>query len=429
MEKRKTYGVLIYYYSGEKFKEWGENRWYFFTPRDRKYPNGIRPNRKTVDGYWKATGVEKKIMDNGEQIGVRKALVFYTGKAGQGRKTDWIMYEYINHDPSGLPRRPDGTMKLDDWVLCTIQKKRGADEDKSGKLEEQSIVQQATTSQSTRLSQQIQHDGGEVEPLNYQVIGSHVNYNNDGNHANYNTGSITQLPNDFTGFVSSNDFTGFMSSNDISIGDYCPGAQNNFQQDFLNLSMQGNELDQISEFGFENQQIFGFENQQMIFEFENQRISRPQPLYSSPIVMPYPEEEEEEEEDLEAHLHGIFGQIDSLDDKDEIAEVFPPLDDKDEIAEVFPPLDDKDDIAEVFLDDKDEIAEVFPPLDDKDEIAEVFPPLDDKDDIAEVFPPPQGNTVFQPSQDNHSNDNPINNPDLGFRNYFGWFYSQKNVKD
>ncbi|KAJ3676627.1 hypothetical protein LUZ60_004039 [Juncus effusus] len=121
-----------------KFNPWdlpakavfGDREWYFFTPRDRKYPNGIRPNRAAASGYWKATGTDKPIhRSNGnESIGVKKALVFYQGRPPKGLKTNWIMHEYRIAEPqSSNSYRPmkfkDASMRLDDWVLCRIYKK------------------------------------------------------------------------------------------------------------------------------------------------------------------------------------------------------------------------------------------------------------------------------------------------------------------
>ncbi|KAK7272510.1 hypothetical protein RJT34_29148 [Clitoria ternatea] len=97
----------------------GEKEWYFFSPRDRKYPNGSRPNRVAGTGYWKATGTDKIITTEGRKVGIKKALVFYVGKAPKGTKTNWIMHEYRLLDSS---RKNTGS-KLDDWVLCRIYKK------------------------------------------------------------------------------------------------------------------------------------------------------------------------------------------------------------------------------------------------------------------------------------------------------------------
>lgn len=72
---------------------YGEKEWYFFSPRDRKYPNGSRPNRAAGTGYWKATGADKPI-GKPKAVGIKKALVFYAGKAPRGVKTNWIMHEY-----------------------------------------------------------------------------------------------------------------------------------------------------------------------------------------------------------------------------------------------------------------------------------------------------------------------------------------------
>ncbi|XP_074311061.1 NAC domain-containing protein JA2L-like [Silene latifolia] len=97
----------------------GEKEWYFFSPRDRKYPNGSRPNRVAGSGFWKATGTDKVITTQGRRVGIKKALVFYIGKAPKGTKTNWIMHEYRLTEPN----RKIGSSKLDDWVLCRIYKK------------------------------------------------------------------------------------------------------------------------------------------------------------------------------------------------------------------------------------------------------------------------------------------------------------------
>lgn len=107
----------------------GEQEWYFFSPRDRKYPNGVRPNRAATSGYWKATGTDKPIFavcGGQKKVGVKKALVFYGGKPPKGVKTNWIMHEYrlASSSTSAVTKPPKRTsLRLDDWVLCRIYQK------------------------------------------------------------------------------------------------------------------------------------------------------------------------------------------------------------------------------------------------------------------------------------------------------------------
>ncbi|GER41091.1 hect ubiquitin-protein ligase, partial [Striga asiatica] len=106
------------------YPQLGDQEWYFFTPRDRKYPNGSRPTRSVNGiGYWKTTGADKLIMWKGELVGRKKVLVFYQGKpkSGNERKSNWIMHEYKLNAPSKSPG--SNNMRLDDWVLCRIYEK------------------------------------------------------------------------------------------------------------------------------------------------------------------------------------------------------------------------------------------------------------------------------------------------------------------
>ncbi|CAH2077782.1 unnamed protein product [Thlaspi arvense] len=129
----------------------GEKEWYFFSPRDRKYPNGSRPNRVAGSGYWKATGTDKIITSDGRRVGIKKALVFYAGKAPKGSKTNWIMHEYrlIEHS------RSHGSSKLDDWVLCRIYKKTSGSQRQAVAPVEACREEHSTNGSSSSCSSQL----------------------------------------------------------------------------------------------------------------------------------------------------------------------------------------------------------------------------------------------------------------------------------
>ncbi|CAF1930261.1 hypothetical protein Bca4012_072887 [Brassica carinata] len=100
----------------------GDRQWFYFTPRNRKYPNAARSSRGTATGYWKATGKDRIIVYNSRSVGLKKTLVFYRGRAPNGERTDWVMHEYTM-DEEELGRCKNAK---EYYALYKLYKKSGA---------------------------------------------------------------------------------------------------------------------------------------------------------------------------------------------------------------------------------------------------------------------------------------------------------------
>ncbi|KAL4369585.1 hypothetical protein GQ457_05G011950 [Hibiscus cannabinus] len=80
-------------------------------------PEGLAMAVSSTGPPRKATGSDRKTMhftDPKRIVGYRKTLVFYTGKAPKGGRTDWVMNEY---------RLSDTNFLTEDIVLCKIYRK------------------------------------------------------------------------------------------------------------------------------------------------------------------------------------------------------------------------------------------------------------------------------------------------------------------
>ncbi|KAK8584048.1 hypothetical protein V6N13_109449 [Hibiscus sabdariffa] len=124
----------------------GEKEWYFFCMRDRKYPTGMRTNRATESGYWKATGKDKEIFRGKSLVGMKKTLVFYRGRAPKGEKTNWIMHEYRLDGKFSVQNLPKSAKN--EWVICRIFQKSCSG--KKTLLSDPSLMETSSTNGKTR---------------------------------------------------------------------------------------------------------------------------------------------------------------------------------------------------------------------------------------------------------------------------------------
>ncbi|KAL3634725.1 hypothetical protein CASFOL_021779 [Castilleja foliolosa] len=163
-----------------------QNEWYFFNHKDRKYPTGTRTNRATTTGFWKATGRDKAVLSKDKLIGMRKTLVFYKGRAPNGRKTDWIMHEYRLQTSEHEPTQEEG------WVVCRAFKKPSPSH-KQGEANWNNMINSyySISSPSTSSSSTLLQD--------FNIINQWTNNNNNNNNnqlvSNFDQNGLVELPN------------------------------------------------------------------------------------------------------------------------------------------------------------------------------------------------------------------------------------------
>ncbi|CAN4121317.1 unnamed protein product [Withania somnifera] len=109
---------------GEVIKHDSE-QWFFFTPMQDREARGGRPTRLTTQGYWKATGTPGYVYSsNNRIIGDKRTMVFYKGRAPNGKKTQWKMNEYKASDGEVSLTNNVTNLKLrHEFSLCRVYKK------------------------------------------------------------------------------------------------------------------------------------------------------------------------------------------------------------------------------------------------------------------------------------------------------------------
>ena len=95
----KTY---LPYCKTERHRREGENATYFFSPRNKKYPKGSRPDRAVrVEsnekvGFWRANSKDWDVCFKDTVIGTKRNLVYFEGKPKiNEKKTNWLMQEFM----------------------------------------------------------------------------------------------------------------------------------------------------------------------------------------------------------------------------------------------------------------------------------------------------------------------------------------------
>ncbi|KAM5550757.1 NAC domain-containing protein JA2 [Rosa sericea] len=161
---RKFFSFFFFWFAWAESWD-SQGKWYFFTPREYKYPNSRRSNRTTGEGFWKITGKDRDIKAPGSKavIGRKRTLTFYKRGVPKSQKTGWIIHEYYL-----IQAHSDPPKQIGDFVVCCLKyKSDNSDHDKDAPFCDRGS---SSCSMASNVENQAEENWASIEQVNVVPI-------------------------------------------------------------------------------------------------------------------------------------------------------------------------------------------------------------------------------------------------------------------
>ncbi|KAJ6686329.1 putative proteinC DOMAIN-CONTAINING PROTEIN 82-RELATED [Salix purpurea] len=209
--------------------------WYFFCPRDLKYSNSRRSNRRTKAGFWKPTGktIQVKAKHNKKVIGTKKTLVFYKSASPKPERTGWIIHEY-DEFISG-----SSLSNLGEYVLCKLKRKLDVKTSKGAPKNHMASISGFEAEPSCSMDSDFENQNHSELTVNSAFVESESNHHPTSDSENQNSDELmtnsTQEASDLSHFLATNiqNPNELISSSALDGWGSCPSISFDFENELI----------------------------------------------------------------------------------------------------------------------------------------------------------------------------------------------------